>query len=166
LKRRKSITAGELLEQLAHDEDYQRRMAALEAELAPLYAAVRADEAELVEEIRQLGFDIESVWDLVNNKAHPVLQPRFTGPYPEAYPILVAHLARPHHQRIREGIIRALTERDAASIATEPLLRELHTERNQMTRWVIANALRVLVPSKARRNLPEIDEAYRAGSGL
>jgi hypothetical protein len=166
LKRRKSITAGELLEQLSRDEDYQRRMAAQEAELAPFYAEVHADEAELVSEIQRLGFDIESVWDLVNNRAHPVLRPRFTGPYLAAYPVLVAHLTRPHHQRIREGIIRALTERDAASIAAEPLLRELRTERNQMTRWVIANALRVLIPPKARRSFPEIDEAYRAGSGL
>ena len=44
MKRRKSITAGELLEQLSRDEDYQRRMAAQEAELAPFYAEVHADE--------------------------------------------------------------------------------------------------------------------------
>jgi len=43
------------------------------------------------------------VWDLVNSDE----------PYPEALPILLAHLQRPYPGRVREGIARALAVRDA-----------------------------------------------------
>jgi len=57
----------------------------------------------LIEELGQAGFAVESASDLVNTSA----------PYPEALPILLAHLERPYPDRIREGIARALAVRDA-----------------------------------------------------
>ena len=63
----------------------------------------RRAEAPLIKELRGAGFDVESVWDLVNTAI----------PYPEALPILLAHLERPYPDRVREGIARALAVRDA-----------------------------------------------------
>jgi hypothetical protein len=57
----------------------------------------------LIQELRQAGFAVESAWDLVNTSA----------PYPEALPILLAHLQRPYPDRVREGIARALAVLDA-----------------------------------------------------
>src|ERR1700739_370088 len=56
-------------------------------------------EAPLVKELRAAGLEVDSVWDLVNNK---------TGPYPQALRILVDHLRRPYPDAIRDGIARAL----------------------------------------------------------
>jgi hypothetical protein len=56
-----------------------------------------------VEELRAAGVQVSSVWDLVNIEA----------PYPLAIPVLADHLCKPHHPRIREGIVRALAVPEA-----------------------------------------------------
>jgi hypothetical protein len=61
------------------------------------------DEAELVSEINQCGYEITSVYDLVNTNAK----------YDNILPILVKHLKMKHHDRIKEGLARALTVRSA-----------------------------------------------------
>lgn len=55
-------------------------------------------EVPLVEELRNAGARVSSVWDLVNTKDR----------YPQLVPILFAHLDRPYPQKVREGIARAL----------------------------------------------------------
>ena len=116
------------------------------------------DEKELVNEIRAVGYEIDSVYDFVNNKPHPTLGNNFTDTYEKAYPILVEHLKKPHHPRIREGIVRALTEKDAAAIAKEPLLEAFHNEKNKFVKWAIANALKYLMSKPERDRHPEIDK--------
>src|SRR5262249_36979734 len=103
-----------------------------------------------------------SVWDLVNDAPHPVLEGRFVGPYHAAYPALVRHLALPHHRRIKEGIVRALTVRDGGILVEETLLAAFQLEQNPQLRWVLANALRVAGPYHRRRKYPEIAAAYRS----
>src|SRR5512145_1860901 len=96
-KPRRAITANELMSQLEADPEWRAdrdKRDAVEAELA---AQCAADEKLLVAEIRKLGYDIDSVWDFVNNTPHPVLERRFLGPYERAYPVLVAHLNSAHH---------------------------------------------------------------------
>ncbi len=83
---------------------------------------VMPDESEIVAGARRLGYDIDSVWDFVNNSPHPTLPRRFVGPYERAYPLLIEHLTRAHHPRVREGIIRALTIKDGG----EPKWTALH----------------------------------------
>lgn len=125
-------------------------------ELSEKEQLLKADERELVQEINDLGLRVESVYDLVNNSSHEVLKNKFTGPYPEAYTILVKHLDKEHHPRIKEGIIRALTEKDAKKIAGPKILELFYQETDNNMRWVMANALTRIYSWKERQKYPEI----------
>ena len=161
----KRITAAELAAKLAVDPAYQARVRERDAELGRRAAECAADERLMVAEIRRLGYDIDSVWDLVNNAPHAVLKRRFVGPYPRAYPVLVRHLSVDHTPAVREGVIRALTVRDGGVLVEAALLAEFEREQRPPLRWVLANALRIAMPYSKRRRRPEIAEAYRGGSG-
>jgi hypothetical protein len=56
-----------------------------------------------VEALRAAGYQVKSVWDLVNA----------TAPYPGAVPVLLQHLSRRYPAPIRERIARALGVREA-----------------------------------------------------
>ncbi|RVU30952.1 hypothetical protein [Neptunomonas marina] len=158
-----SMTAAELMANLEDDPEYLARRAVKEAEIEKLSEECRVDEALLIEELNHVGVSVVSVWDLVNNAPHPLLERKFSGSYEIAYPILVNHLRVPHHYRIREGIIRALSERAARKLASAPLLEQLATESNRQHRWVIANALEIMLPRSELDRHPQIEEALRAG---
>ncbi len=90
---------------------YDAMVARREAEEARRDAfakAIFATEAPLVADLRGLGFDVESAWDLFNRK-EPCRKDVPIPPYPEAVPILVEHLSRGYPFDIREGVVRALT---------------------------------------------------------
>ena len=148
------------MDKLHADPEWVAARAAEEKEREEREKLALADQAELVQKIRGLGYDIESVWDLVNNTPHPVLERRFIGPYERAYPVLIEHLQLPHLARVREGIIRALTVNDGGDLLEEALLLELGREEDPMLRWVIANALRVAMPYHRRKKYPKIKEAF------
>ncbi len=148
------------MDKLHADPEWVAARAAEEKEREEREKLALADQAELVQKIRGLGYDIESVWDLVNNTPHPVLERRFIGPYERAYPVLIEHLQLPHLARVREGIIRALTVKDGGDLLEEALLLELGREEDPMLRWVIANALRVAMPYHRRKKRPEIKQAF------
>jgi hypothetical protein len=150
--RRKSKTASELLKELEADPEYLERIAKRDAAVAEQARACARDEAALVAELRSLGHAVESVYDLVNT----------ASPYPALYPVLVRHLDEPHRERIREGIIRALTVKDAATTAQDALFRHFQHESNRYLKWVLANALKTVMPYRERRKHPEIAEVYRA----
>lgn len=63
----------------------------------------RRAQAPLIEELRAVGVEVDSAWELVNTST----------PYPAALPILLEHLQRPYPDRVREGIARALAVRGA-----------------------------------------------------
>ena len=163
MARRRPITAGELMEQLSRDPEYQARLKAQEERLARLAAACAADERMLVKAIHAVGYKITSVWDLVSNAPHPFLPRPFIGPYQRAYPILVRHLGLAHHLRIREGIIRALTIKDGGALVEDALLEQFRGEKDRGLRWVLANALKTAMPYRRRGRLPEIAVAFRGG---
>ena len=108
----------------------------------------KQDEAKLVLELNSLGLKVNSVYDLVNSNSN----------YSVAYPILVKHLDIKHHPRIKEGIVRALTVKDAKDIAGKKLLDMFYLEQEKMAKWVLANALKTVLPLKDRKNHPEIKE--------
>lgn len=119
--------------------------------LAEVAEARRQDEKELVAEINALGFSISSVFDFVNSSAS----------YLKAIPTLLRHLDVPHDPVIREGIIRALTVKGLGSDVQETLLRHFQTETHMGCKWVLANALKTVMPLKKRKLIPEIEEAFR-----
>jgi len=57
---------------------------------------------------------ITSVWDLVNTSI----------PYPEAIPVLIEWLPQVSHPRVKEGIVRALTVKEARGVASKILVDE------------------------------------------
>jgi hypothetical protein len=156
MPKRRAVTAAELMAELEGDTEWVARRDALERELEIRRQVCSQDETQLVREIRDAGYDIDSVWDLVNNTPHPILERRFLGEYPSAYPILVRHLYVPHRKEIREGIIRALTVKDGGREVQTALLYCFESEMDANLRWVLANALRTVMPYHQRKKYPEI----------
>lgn len=87
------------MKQLAQDRDFQEQKAAREAELRERVAGLREAEQPIVADLRHVGTDVSSVWDLVNT----------SEPYPDALPVLLAHLERGGYpERVMESLGRAL----------------------------------------------------------
>ena len=162
--RKKSQTVEEFIAKRNSDPVWVEQELLRNQELERVATIRREDERDLVQEIRGCGYEVTSVYDLVNNvinPRYPFLPINFTGSYERAYPILVKHLDLEHEFMIRQGIIRALTVKNAGAEAESALLRHFSSEKDQSTRWVIANALRVVMPRRRRAHYPEIDELYR-----
>jgi HEAT repeat protein len=94
----------------------------------------------IIDRVREKGIAISSVWDLVHTR----------DKYTEVIPDLIATLPEVNELAIREGIIRALTIKEAAPAAAKPLIEEFYrllgdeTSHGSTTRWAIANALTVV----------------------
>lgn len=106
-RKRGPITAAEAMAELAADEEYQARLRARNRAIDERVARDRAEAAPLLHDLRELGIDVESPWDLANRP----------NDYQHAYPVLVTHFQRPYSERNLEGITRALTVPDARKIA-------------------------------------------------
>ncbi|MDH1265780.1 hypothetical protein [Pseudomonas sp. GD03944] len=128
--------------------------------------ALAADEQALVAAANALGYAIESVWDFVNNTPRPGLDSPFTGPYERAYPMLIEHLRQPHHPRIREGIIRALTVKDGGEAVWSALYQAFTEETDNLQRWTLANALSIAMPPRQRAQHPEIARVFKNAGAL
>jgi hypothetical protein len=83
----------------------------------------------MLADLRQVGLNVESVWDLVN------LPPTCR----EAIPVLLKHLVLPYHDITRQGIARALAIKDERS-AWPVLVKEYSTHQPEQMRtahlWV------------------------------
>jgi hypothetical protein len=137
------------------DPEFQEMQKRKANELEEKKALLAEEERVLVEELNEAGYEIESVWDFVNNNNRYKFLRRFIGSYNGAYSILVKHLQVEHHPRIREGIIRALTEKDANKEASDVLLSEFHKEQNSKLKWVLANAFRTVLTRSQKAKHPE-----------
>ncbi len=157
------ITAAEYIRRTENDPAYQARLREMEAEREQLRQRCTEDEAGLVGELRALGLRVESVYDLVNNHPHPVLQNKFIGPYRQAYPVLLKHLRLAHEPNIREGIIRALIVRDLPVEAHSLLLEQLRSENNRIHRGCLALALRKALGKRKAELIPEIRATLQEG---
>jgi hypothetical protein len=149
--KRKSITASELVHALEQDPDYRTRMAERDAKIDALSQVYHTDEAALVAQLRARGIAVESVWDFVSTTDAP----------PDAIPILVAHLSEPHHPRVWEGIVRALSAKSARDGAFESLKRFYVAETVESRRWLLANAIGEMAKFTEVKELPGMKE-YRA----
>ena len=111
-KRRGPIKAAEFIRQLEADPAWVAQRDAREAELQVRAAALADAERPLVEDLRNAGVFVSSVWDLVNTRAR----------YDAALPVLVAHLHRPYPDAILDGIARALAVPEAEPLAWEAMV--------------------------------------------
>jgi hypothetical protein len=103
-RRRKTVTASELLAHLKADPDWVSCREAGERHSQQVRAESRAAQAPLLEELESVGVHVSDVWDLVNT----------SEPYPDALPVLLKHLQLPYPSRVQEGIARALAVPPAA----------------------------------------------------
>ena len=115
---------------LIESPEYVAAFAREDEELDWREAEYVAAEAPLVAELRAAGLQVESAWDLVNTRAS----------YPEAVPILLAHLPRPYPAAVREGIARALAVPDA-TYAWSTLVRQYRGERDKRVKDGLAVAV-------------------------
>jgi hypothetical protein len=112
---RRSTTAAEAAALLEMDPEFQRRRADREAVLAERGKILSDAEKPIVADLRNAGCEVTSVWDLVNTSV----------PYPQALPILFAHLERGGYpDRVMESLGRALAVRPASIYWQR--FRELH----------------------------------------
>ncbi len=88
-------------------------------------ARLRAEEAPILADLRALGRNLDSVWDLVNSSTK----------HPDAIPVLLKHLPLPYSDRIREGIARSLALVDPRVSKAWPMLVEEY--RNAPEGWGI-----------------------------
>ena len=65
-----------------------------------------------------------------------------------------------HKPRTREGIIRALIEKDASDIASIPLLEEFYSETDHILKRVLAAALRTVLSAKDKKKYPQYKEVF------
>jgi HEAT repeat protein len=95
---------------------------------------------DVVRNLRDVGVDVTDVWELVNGSVA----------YPAAVPVLLAALqeADPAEARLREGIVRALTIKQARPVAAPVIISEMRRQQmhgaDAMELWPYANALAVV----------------------
>lgn len=99
-------------------------------------AALNEEIKDLIVELNNKGLPYKDVYDMVNTK----------NAYPEAIDVLVRHLSKQYHIKNKEGIIRALTVREAKNKANDSLFEEFDkTPKEQHhLRWSIGNAINVV----------------------
>ena len=108
---RKPISAAEFARQLAQDAEYTAGQLERDEQLRIAAAHARASEVPILDELRDVGHDVSSVWDLVNTAV----------PYPSALPILLRHLQRQSYPGVvMEGMASAM-----ATPASHPYWYEL-----------------------------------------
>lgn len=127
------MSAAELMAQLQSDPEFVRKNNARETQRRAVEAELRAEEAPILAELANAGVRVDSVWELVNANSS----------YTAVIPVLTKHLRLPYHPKVREGIARALTVREAQGVAGRVMLDELKrgNESSREVRWALANAL-------------------------
>lgn len=87
----------------------------------------------LIIELNMHGFEVNSIWDLVNSK----------NKYLDAIPILLEHLTRDYSEKNKEGIVRSLSVKEAIGKVVPTLLNEYNKSEKNATslRWAIGNTI-------------------------
>ena len=136
MTRRKAMTAHEFLARWPEPPDpaVRARRAREKEERRRRELEYKRAEEPLLAELRSVGWEVGSVWDLVN----------IDVAYPQAHPILARHLVRPYPPVIRDGIARALAVRSAL-FAWDVVREQYLTERDESVRQGLAAALAAMV---------------------
>jgi len=119
----------------------------------------REEEDKLVAtDLKRLGMGVASVFDLM----------KWKQPYPAAVPILLEHLRRVEDKGIKEGIVRALTAKEARGKADPALVAVFRAvPPSQMAniglKWAIANALSVVATDQVFADVVELVKDKRHG---
>lgn len=125
-----NVTAAELLAKLNSDANFVAARQREEEERQDRAEEWRHAEAPLVADLKAIGLNVESVWDLVNTP----------GSYPAAVPILLDHLVRLYPAAVREGIARALAVPEA-KVGWDLLMRLYREEQENRAKDGLAVAI-------------------------
>lgn len=98
----------------------------------------KEEEKELLAELEEAGIKVDSVWDLVNRENN----------YPEALPILANHIAKPYTPKTLEGIVSALTVKEARGLVDNKLPKLFKEIKDHCLRGAIGNAIAVVSTEK------------------
>ncbi|MDZ7578225.1 MAG: hypothetical protein U0904_08645 [Candidatus Nanopelagicales bacterium] len=144
------ITADELVrlkeEMLRTDPEYRAKFEAVEAERRERVRVLTEAERPIVADLRAVGVEVDSVWDLVNT----------AEPYPDALPVLLDHLERDYPDRVREGIARALAVKPAAAFWDRLKALYVAPETGPNTAMGLAAALAVTATEQTFDDLVEL----------
>jgi hypothetical protein len=171
MKTKKRETAAEFMARLHSDPEWVRKNAEREARTKALEARFDAEERPILNDLAEVGCTVSSVWDLVNSSAS----------YPHAIPVLLKHLQQPYHPRILEGIVRALTVKEARGAPAHEILDELKRRTVPSpsddrpapegvqgmprgdVRWALANALTVVADASMINEIKALvrDDCYQ-----
>jgi HEAT repeat protein len=144
----KPKTAAELLKELQSDPEYRARKQRQEKEHQLTLERARREEQPLVDELKSVGIEVQSAWDLVNRRE----------PYPTAIPVLLKHLHRDYTAKTREGIARALAVYDSAPHWDEllQLFRSEVVDTPNGVKWALACCLAAIAGREQLEDLKEI----------
>jgi hypothetical protein len=108
--------AADLKTTLLGGTAYTRDLEAVAAERQRYWDELTLAEQPIVDDLREAGYDVKSVWDLGNDGSK--------SSYPNALPILLSHLQRGGYpDAVMESLARALAVKEAADMW--PALHEL-----------------------------------------
>ena len=153
-RRRGGITAGEFLDQLEEDEDYQRYQRDQERWRERLSEEYRKDAAGLLAELNELGYPVDSV-DWLYNTPYD---------YRSAVPALIRWL--PQLQRAKLSVVRALSVPWARPDAARPLIEEFKRAPEVSSgdmKWTIGNALSVVADDSVYQEIADLVTDPRHG---
>lgn len=109
---------------------------------------IHPSETELVKDLRASGLDLYSI-DILTNTSES---------YTEAIPVLIKHLYLMKDRLFLDGILRALTVKEARGIAFEPIYEMYIKDKDTKdhgAKYAMANALQYLAEKK---DMPRIIE--------
>ena len=118
-----------------------KELQAYTAEVFALSKEIELERAKeyqgLIYELADIGIIVNSIWDLVNTKTK----------YPEAIPILMKYLPLVNYIRNKEGIVRALSVKEAKGLILPLMIKEYMqlTKDKENLRWLIGNAVNATI---------------------
>ncbi|WP_028642235.1 hypothetical protein [Nocardioides sp. URHA0020] len=121
-KRRGAISATDLEAQLEADPHFVARREAADAERAERERLLTIAEQPVVEDLRGLGLDLTSVWDLY----------KIPDSRPQAIPVLLKHLTLDYPGRVLFGIGTGLNDKSARAWWSDMRQMMLTTERDEV----------------------------------
>jgi hypothetical protein len=148
--RRGPKAAGELLDELESDPEWVARRDARNLEVEQGELAFRLEQRALAHDLRAVGIDAESAWDLVNRPNN----------YTQALPTLLDHLKRDYSDVVKEGIARALAVPEAAPFWDDLVIefKKGVSQNKPRTEEGLAVSLSGIVGSK-KRTQKQINDA-------
>jgi hypothetical protein len=143
-------TAAELAGDLKTDRKFFTDEAKRTAERLRRRELLREASIPLVADLREMGFDIHSIAELMN------------GEYRDAIPILGKWLVATTNLDLKEVIVRALSVPQARPLV-RLLIQEFRNENVPAVKWAIANALSIVADDDVFDDIYELAQDRRHG---